>query len=182
MTVSTNTSYQIEYQVGGTTGTWTDIANGGTIPNLSNGTTVYARLTDGVNVGEHASVTISDTTGPTVNLSTSATYNSITVTVNASDSGSGLATTDTYKYYINNESTPRNTSTSNSYTFSGLSAQTGYSIKVEVADKLNNIGTGTASVTTPKKPATNVNELTEAEFVEFRDGKNNWLINLCSII
>ena len=176
MTVSTNTSYQIEYQVGGTTGTWTDIANGGTIPNLSNGTTVYARLTDGVNVGEHASVTISDTTGPTVNLSTSATYNSITVTVNASDSGSGLATTDTYKYYINNESTPRNTSTSNSYTFSGLSAQTGYSIKVEVADKLNNIGTGTASVTTPKKPATNVNELTEAEFVEFRDGKNNWLI------
>ena len=180
ITVSTNTSYQIEYQVGGTTGTWTSIANNGTISGVSNGTTVYARLTDGVNVGDYASVTISDTTGPTVSLSTSATYNSITVTVNASDSGSGLATTDTYKYYINNESTPRNTSTSNSYTFSGLSAQTGYSIKVEVADKLNNIGTGTASVTTPKKPAENINEVGEAEYVNYVDNNGNtWL---CAVL
>ena len=178
MTVSTNTSYQIEYQVGGTTGTWTDIANGGTIPNLSNGTTVYARLTDGVNVGEHASVTISDTTGPTVSLSTSATYNSITVTVNATDSGIGLATTDTYKYYIDN--VLEETTESNTYTFTGLSAETRYNIKVEVADKLNNIGTGSTRIYTPKIPASNINEVEERDYIQYIDknGKE-WL---CAVL
>ena len=33
--VSTNTSYQIEYQKNGTTGSWTKIASGGTISGLS---------------------------------------------------------------------------------------------------------------------------------------------------
>ena len=49
--VSTNTSYQIEYQLNGTEGQWTEIANNGTIDNLSHNTNVYARLTDGINSG-----------------------------------------------------------------------------------------------------------------------------------
>ena len=178
VTVSTNTGYQIEYQVGGTTGEWIDIANNGTISGISNGTTVYARLTDGVNVGDHASVTISDTTGPTVSLSTSATYNSITVTVNATDSGIGLATTDTYKYYIDN--VLEETTESNTYTFTGLSAETRYNIKVEVADKLNNIGTGSTRIYTPKIPASNINEVEERDYIQYIDknGKE-WL---CAVL
>ena len=178
--VSTNTSYNIEYQIGAVTGSWTPINNNGTISNISNGTTIYARLTDGVNCGDYASITVQDTTPPTVSLSTSATYNSITVTVNASDGESGLATSDTYKYYINNESTPRNTSTSNSYTFTGLSAQTGYSIKVEVTNGVGVVGTGSTSVTTPKKPATNVNEVTDAEYVNYVD--KNGETRLCAVL
>ena len=178
--VSTNTSYNIEYQIGAVTGSWTPINNNGTIQNISNGTTIYARLTDGANVGEYASITVQDTTAPSVSLSTSATYNSITVTVNASDNETGLAPSDTYKYYINNESTPRNTSTSNSYTFTGLSAQTGYSIKVEVTNGVGLVGTGSTSVTTAKKPATNTDELSEAEYIEYKDGTG--VTRLCAIL
>ena len=178
--VSTNTSYDIEYQIGGIEGSWTSIENNGTIPNLDNGTTVYARLTDGVNHGEYASVTIQDNTPPTVSLSTSATYNSITVTVNASDGESGLATSDTYKYYINNESTPRNTSTSNSYTFPGLTEQTSYSIKVEVTNGAGKVGQSDTNVTTVKKPASNINEIKEAEYVNYV-AKNGSTI-LCTVL
>ena len=60
--VSTNTSYQIEYQLNGTEGIWTEIANNGTISNLAHNTNVYARLTDGVNSGEYTSTIIKDTT------------------------------------------------------------------------------------------------------------------------
>lgn len=74
----------------------------------------------------------------------------------------------------------KTTSTSNSYTFTGLSAQTSYSIKVEVADKLNNIGTGTKSVTTAKKPAENVNEVGEAEYVNYVAPNGETL--LCAVL
>ena len=178
--VSTNTTYQIEYQIGGIDGSWTPIDNNGTISNIANGTTIYARLTDGVNHGEYASVLIQDNTPPTVSLSTSATYNSITVTVNASDAESGLATSDTYKYYINNESTPRNTSTSNSYTFTGLSAQTSYTIKVEVTNGAGKVGQSDTNVTTVKKPASNINEIKEAEYVNYV-AKNGSTI-LCTVL
>ena len=176
--VSTNTTYQIEYQIGGIEGSWTSIENNGTIPNLDNGTTVYARLTDGVNHGEYASVTVQDTTPPTVSLSTSATYNSITVTVNASDNETGLATSGTYKYYLNNSL--KTTSTSNSYTFTGLSAQTGYSIKVEVTNGVGVVGTRNTSVTTSKKPAENIDEVGEAEYVNYVDATGT--TRLCAIL
>ena len=176
--VSTNTSYNIEYQIGAVTGSWTPIDNNGTIQNISNGTTIYARLTDGANVGEYASITVQDTTAPSVSLSTSATYNSITVTVNASDGESGLATSGTYKYYLNNSL--QTTLTSNSYTFTGLSAQTGYSIKVEVTNGVGLVGTSSTSVTTPKKPATNVNEVTDAEYVNYVD--KNGETRLCAVL
>ena len=86
VTVSTNTSYQLQYQIGSTTGTWTNISNGGTISGINNGTTVYARLTDGTNVGNHASITILDNTPPSASMSTEPTHNTIEVTVSASDS------------------------------------------------------------------------------------------------
>ncbi len=178
--VSTNTSYNIEYQIGAVTGSWTPISNNGTIPNLNNGATVYARLTDGVNHGEYASVLIQDNTPPTVSLSTSATYNSITVTVNASDEESGLATSNTYKYYINNESTPRATNTTNSYTFTGLSEQTSYPIKVEVTNGAGQVGQGTTSVTTSKKPIEDVGDIEEAKYVNYVDATG--ATRLCAVL
>ena len=78
------------------------------------------------------------------------TYNSIEVTVTAEDKESGLADSNAYKYYLNNEEAPRATSSSNTYTYEGLTATTPYSIKVEVVDKADNPGAGTASATTEK--------------------------------
>ena len=151
VTINTKTSYTIQYQVNSTTGTWNVIGNGGAVNNLNHNDTVYARLYDGTNYGDYASVTIKDATKPTVSLSTSnITYNSAKVTVTASDGQTGLATSRTYKYYLNNSL--KSTSTSNSYTFTGLSAETSYTIKVEVTDKAGNVGTGTTNIKTAEPP------------------------------
>ena len=173
ITISTNKSYTIQYQVNSTEGTWNAIGNGETIGNLNHNDTVYARLTDGNNYGDYASVTIKDEAPPTIsNIATSnITYNSVTVTVTASDEQSGLATSGTYKYYLNSESTPRGTNTTGSYTFTGLSAETGYTIKVVVADKANNETTETTTVRTAEQTATNVNELEAGDYVYYTDGK-----------
>ena len=64
ITVSTDTSYTIQYQINSTTGTWTTIENGGIVGNLTHNDTVYARLWDGNNAGSEASVTIKDTIAP----------------------------------------------------------------------------------------------------------------------
>ena len=99
ISVSTNTSYQIEYQVGGITeGSWTGIANNGTISNLNYGDTVYARLTDGVNHGEYASVSITETIAPqaaTISLSGTSTDTdgSVTANVTLTDNESGVDVT-----------------------------------------------------------------------------------------
>ena len=151
VTINTKTSYTIQYQVNSTTGTWNVIGNGGAVNNLNHNDTVYARLYDGTNYGDYASVTIKDATKPTVSLSTSnITYNSAKVTVTASDGQTGLATSRTYKYYLNNSL--KSTSTSNSYTFTGLSAETSYTIKVEVTDKAGNVGTATSTIKTAELP------------------------------
>ena len=140
MQVSTNTGYQIEYQVNSTSGSWTRISSGGTIGNLNHNDNVYARLTDGNNVTLDRVFAIKDTVKPTISINgTTITSNSIKVTVSASDGQSGLATSGTYKYYLNNGL--KTTSTSNSYTFTGLSGSTPYTIKVEAVDKANNVGT-----------------------------------------
>ena len=84
--ISTNTNYKIEYQLNGTEGTWTEIANNGTISNLAHNTNIYARLTDGINSGEYTSTIIKDTTKPEVRISLGTiTSNSIQVQVTAND-------------------------------------------------------------------------------------------------
>ncbi len=171
VTISTNTSYIIQYQVNSTEGTWNTIGNGGTVSNLNHNYTVYARLWDGTNYGEDASITIKDITAPTVSLSTSdVTHNSAKVTVTANDGETGLATSETYKYYLNDESTPRVTSTSNSYTFTGLSAETPYTIKVDVIDKAGNVATKTTTVITSQNPNSIENRLKAGDYVKYLDG------------
>ena len=152
ITISTNTGMQIQYQVDSTSGSWTNISNGGTISNLQHGQTVYARLTDGTNYGDYASASIVDGTPPTVSSITAGTItsNSIQVTVVASDGQSGLATSNTYKYYLNG--VLKDTLTTNSYTFTGLTGETQYTIKVEAFDKAGNKGEKSITATTEKEP------------------------------
>ena len=150
--VSTNTSYQIEYQKNGTTGTWTKIASGGTISGLSHNNTVYARLTDGVNAGDYASTSVKDTTKPTVSIKTGTIKsNSIQVTATASDGQTGLATSNTYEYFLNG--TSKGKSTSNSYTYSGLADGTKYTLKVKVLDKAGNSDEASTTGTTSTVPS-----------------------------
>ena len=167
VTIHTNTNYDIEYQLNGISGSWTDIQNGGTISNLNHGTTIYARLTDGNNAGDYTSMDIQDKTDPTGTITINEiTAESIKVTVNASDGESGLATSGTYAYYLNTESTARSTGTSNTYTYTNLIAKTQYTIKVVVKDKVGNEKEVTQTATTKKelaKPGVIVTETIEYE-------------------
>lgn len=59
VTINTNTSYNIQYQVNGIAeGNWQSISNGGKVGSLQDGDVVYARLTDGTNYGDYASYDI----------------------------------------------------------------------------------------------------------------------------
>ena len=81
-----------------------------------------------------------DTMGPTItNIETSANENSITITVTANDP-SGLAESETYAYFIN-EVQQGVATTENTKTFTDLQAETEYTIKVIVKDKLGNVTT-----------------------------------------
>ena len=73
---------------------------------------------------------------------------SITISVSASDYESGLATSGTYSYYINTEGTARSTGTSNTYTYTGLTPDTQYTVKVIVKDQAGNEKKVTNSATT----------------------------------
>ena len=67
VTVTTNTSFYIEYQVNSTSGTWTRATTAGTavtLNNLKHNDIVYARLTDGSSSGNYISLTIADTIAP----------------------------------------------------------------------------------------------------------------------
>ena len=155
ITVSTDTGYSIEYQVNGTSdGSWINIGNSGTVPNLNYGDTVNIRLTDGNNHGDFITVTIGDDIDPTVNVSLgTSTSNSISVNVQATDAESGMSSNPTYTYYIKESTEPESSYTApedakdilaNTYTFTDLKQNTSYDIKVEVkADIAGNTGTGT---------------------------------------
>ena len=154
-TLTTATDFKIQYQVNGTAeGSWSEATNSPvTVSNLNHNDTVYARLTDGANPGSYAAINILEGTPPTVSVEVGeVTDTTIAVTVTANDNESGLADSNAYKYYLNNEEAPRETSSSNTYKYEGLTATTPYSIKVEVVDKGNNTGTGTTSATTKAPP------------------------------
>ena len=161
ITISTNTSYTIQYQINDIDGAWISIESGDTVNNLFNKDTVYARLTDGKNYGEYASVTILDLIKPTVTVTASGlTTRSITANVTAIDNESGMPTTPIYEYYIkkSSESTYPSVATyagsNSSYTFDELTQSTSYNIKVITIDNAGNIGEGTTlDITTGTVPS-----------------------------
>ena len=173
VTISTNTSYALQYQVvaneeASNNANWQEVPAGGIISNLNHRDVVYARLVQGTNYGEEATITIKDETPPIIsNISTSnITSSSISVSVTAIDNETGI---ENYKFTI--DGAKEINSTTGGYTFTGLSAETGYTIKVEVTDKAGNGAEDTRSVTTSKIIATNLNELEEGDYVYYTDGK-----------
>ena len=152
LTLSTTTGLTIQYQKNGIDGTWT---TGTSVTGLAHGDTVYVRLTDGTNYGDYGSISIQDKEAPTVTVTKGAVAtNSIAVSVSSSDAQYGMPTSPTYNYYIKKSSetdyptTANHTGTETSYTFSGLTQNTSYDVKVTTADKAGNIGTGTLLNTT----------------------------------
>ena len=100
----TATDCVLQYRIG-TSGTWTTITSGNSIPEQASGTTVYGRLYDNTNEsGTYASIQIKDSTKPTVTLTsdTGEYSQSVVLTGTATDNQSLLtnvgfisATTDT---------------------------------------------------------------------------------------
>ena len=148
ITLSTSTRLTIQYQVDGIEdNNWTP---GTEVTGLQHGQTVYARLTDGINYGDEASVDILDNIAPTVTVTKGeVTTKSIVVSVSSSDEQWGMPSTPTYSYYIKKStdgSYPTEasyTGTNTSHTFNNLSQTTNYDIQVTVLDKAENVGTGT---------------------------------------
>ena len=146
ITVSTATNKQIQYMIvpeGSGLTNWIDISNNGSITNIPNGALVSARLWDGKNASEEISRTIVDKTAPIITKFevTETTYNSIAVQVEAEDNESGIASADTYKFYLNDEIEEKGTSTDGRYKFDGLNTsetETSYKVRVEVYDNAGN--------------------------------------------
>ena len=173
VTISTNTSYTLQYQVVANEGAsndanWKAVPQGGVIGNLNHNDIVYARLIQDNHYGEEASATVKDTTPPTIsNISTSnITSNSISVTVTASDNETGIAS---YTYTINGGSQASNTT--GSHTFTGLNGGTQYTIQVAVTDKAGYVATDTITTNTTDKPVTNINELVAGNYVTYPSAK-----------
>ena len=107
---------------------------------MANNGEVYARLINNLNeTGEFATGKVSniDRTPPSVQVTLgTVTTNSIQINVTASDNSNQLAINDTYQYYLNGNFVTN--STNNSYTFSGLSSLTSYTVGVKVKDKAGN--------------------------------------------
>ena len=104
ITLSTNTGLTIQYQENGINeGNW---KNGTNVTGLNHNDTVYARLTDGTNYGNYASVDIKDNVKPnaTIRLSGTSveTTGSVTATITFTDNESGLNITGSKWVYNTN--------------------------------------------------------------------------------
>ena len=95
-----------------------------------------------------------DITPPVVAIQEGAiTSNSIEINVTANDPESGLASENPYVYYINGEEKGRNNT--GSYKFEGLTAETQYTIKVEVYNGVGLKGEDSITVSTTSKTVEN---------------------------
>ena len=193
--VTVNTSaegYRLQYQINAVEDNgWIDIVNGGIVDNLTYPSTVYARIFDGTNGSEEASETLEDKTAPSVNVtSEGTTSNSVSVSASATDAQSGMKDSLIYTYSIKvtgeADSTYTTPSTadaiaSNSYTFTGLTQGTNYTVKVQVnGDKADNVGTGTLSdLTTASIPSGEGDSELEEGAITF--GETAWSNNKASI-
>ena len=137
----------------------TEIANNGTFTIEADGTwTVTAYSYDYSGRKSSASTRLvftRDTVAPTIsNLTTSNPgYDSVDVRVTASDGTSGLASSGTYEYLANNVS--KGSTTASSYTITGLSQLTTYTIRAVVKDKAGNTNYQETQITTEQVPPYN---------------------------
>ena len=135
---------------------WTNYTNKITI---TRNQSIYARVVDSEGqAGEtYATGTITNIDKLPPNSFTptlTATHNSITVTASTTDqaktSDNACSGNIQYKFSKDNGSTWTSYQTSGSYTYTGLSAGTNYTIKVEAKDKVGNTIQGSKSIATKK--------------------------------
>lgn len=176
VTVDTNTSYKIEYQVNATAENgWKEIAKGGTISNLTHGQTVYARLYDGTNYGNEASVEIVDgtkPTAPTINITSGTPGNNnyyksnVTVTITAgSDNESGA---DKIRYSVSGAQTIGETTTASGTTTANITISTDgpSTITAYTIDKAGNVSAAKTQVVYKDNTAPSTASLAVASFDE----------------
>lgn len=156
--ISTNTNYYIEYQVNGTSGSWTKAATAGTsitVQNLNHNDIVYARLTDGTSSGNYANVTIVDTIPPeafTIKVS-NASETSIKIKGTATDNQSGIKD---YSYYVKTSSgtvvNKKEHTTDASWDVTGLTNGTEYIVYMIAYDNVGNETKSNEKKITVQKP------------------------------
>ena len=164
------TGYTLQYQIGAIDdNNWIDTTSGSVIEELELNQIVYGRLWNGIEESYPASVDIDDKIAPSATLTVGTkTGNSIAVSVSTSDSQSGLAPSETYKYYL--ESTLKSTTTNSSYTFSGLTEGASYTLKVIVTDRAGNTTTKSVTASTIK---TAQGTLKAGDYVTYPSSKGN---------
>ena len=168
---------------------WKPVGNGEAVTGIEHNQTVYARLWDGTNGSSYANADIKDTEVPQVSATAGGTTsNSVAVSVQVSDNESGMIESPTYTYSIKQTGEPDSSYTTpsgasniatNNYTFTGLTKETSYDVKVEVnGDKAGNIGIGyLANQTTGS--ITGGDEAIQTGAITF--GNITWSNNLASI-
>ena len=98
-------NYTIQYKVTDKNGKmlkdYTEIHSGGIVSGLNLGDLVIARLTDGTNYGNTATLEVTDLGKPNITINkTGVTSNTLKVTAVATDNEAGMPERPTYKYYI----------------------------------------------------------------------------------
>ena len=148
--LSTQTEFKILYSTD--RNTWNAYSENGIT--INNGEIIYMCLTDERNRGADYGLEVTDREGPEVTVTReNVTSNSITVNVQAEDRVSGMPEGAQYNYYIkaSTEDTYRligENKQNTTFTFTGLTAQTTYNIKVTSKDLVGNEGEGSLDVTT----------------------------------
>ncbi len=142
-----------KYKIG--TGSWQYTDEYSVTLTIDENTTIYAALENAAGESSEAvvyNVENIDKEKPVISsfTATNVTENSITVEVQATDEGSGLADIGTYKYY--QDGTLKATIEGNIYTFENLEASTSYMLRVEVFDKAGNMKDTTTTVATLAPP------------------------------
>ena len=179
--VSTTSTHQIQYQINGVNeGNWTIIANNGSIPNIKNGDTVFARLWDGSHGSEYISRLIEDTTPPEITRfeATEITASSIKVEVEAKDEESGLATTETYQYYLGSEL--KETSEEANYIFEELNPKSAYEIKVIVKNGVGQTSEKSITIQTTEPTVEEVLTTDKTTYVNYEDATG--VTRLCAVL
>lgn len=184
--VKTNTNFQIEYKINGTSGQWSKGEEGQkniTVQNLKHNDDLYARLTDGINTGSWAKAEIRDTIKPTVILSLQPTASTIIATASATDNQSGISNSATYKFSIKETSKDDSTyevkqnTTDRTYTFTGLTQNVSYTVKIEVSDIAGNLNSKTEVTTTNVIPSGDETGAIQFGFPTWNNGKASIVVS-----
>ena len=140
---TTETEYDLKYQKNND-GNWIDIDNGGTISGLVHGDVIDVILTNGISNSEELTFNVQDTEAPEITsfIQTEVNANSITVETTASDNSNG---TLTYEYRKESEVFVEGRTT---YQFTGMTADTQYTLEVKVTDEAGLSDTETITVST----------------------------------